>query len=120
VDLYRRLGETTTPAQLEVIREELEDTYGELPEPARNLLALHALRMECERLRISRALLRVGSAKLTFSEETPASADTIAAWVARDPHGLKMEDRGGALRILQRWESPEEALDYVRQLLVEL
>ena len=41
LSLYKRLADTETREQLDLLREELVDRFGELPEPARALLECH-------------------------------------------------------------------------------
>jgi transcription-repair coupling factor (superfamily II helicase) len=47
LEAYRRLASVTTDAEVDDIRAEWEDRYGPLPEPARNLLTVAALRVTC-------------------------------------------------------------------------
>ena len=49
LEAYRRLASVTTDAEVDDIRAEWEDRYGPLPEPARNLLTVAALRVTCLR-----------------------------------------------------------------------
>src|SRR5688500_3281907 len=45
LDVYRRLGAATTPAEIDGIRDELRDRFGPLPPPAEVFLATAALRV---------------------------------------------------------------------------
>jgi transcription-repair coupling factor (superfamily II helicase) len=45
VDLYRRASGTTSLAEVDDLAEELSDRFGELPEPARNLLGLSRVKI---------------------------------------------------------------------------
>jgi transcription-repair coupling factor (superfamily II helicase) len=49
LEAYRRLAQVTTPEALADVETEWTDRYGPLPEPARILLALAELRVECLR-----------------------------------------------------------------------
>ncbi|WP_296667506.1 transcription-repair coupling factor [Demequina sp.] len=46
LEAYRKIADADAEEQLAAIEEELDDRYGELPEPVRNLLAVARLRLE--------------------------------------------------------------------------
>ena len=46
VDVHRRIAASREVAELAMLREELEDRFGELPEPLRNLIALQQARIK--------------------------------------------------------------------------
>ena len=46
VDVHRRIAGAREVADLVVLREELEDRFGELPEPLRNLIVLQQARIK--------------------------------------------------------------------------
>src|SRR5690349_14644348 len=52
--LYKRLANCKTREELDQMREELVDRFGELPEPARALLELHQLRLLAHPLGVAR------------------------------------------------------------------
>ena len=45
LDIYRRMADSSSPEDLEAIREELVDRFGELPPEAENLMQVAALRV---------------------------------------------------------------------------
>jgi transcription-repair coupling factor (superfamily II helicase) len=53
LEAYRRLADVTTEAQVDDIRQEWEDRYGPLPEPAAALLMVGRLRAVCHRLGVT-------------------------------------------------------------------
>jgi transcription-repair coupling factor (superfamily II helicase) len=53
LEAYRRLADVTTEAQVDDIRQEWEDRYGPLPEPAEALLMVGRLRAVCHRLGVT-------------------------------------------------------------------
>lgn len=58
VDFYRRLVRATDVREVEEIREELEDRFGRLPPPARDLLAYVAVKILGSRLGLSKIEIR--------------------------------------------------------------
>ncbi len=74
LEAYRRLAGVTTAAEVDDIRNEWEDRYGPVPDPAAALLNVGSLRAECHRLglhdvSISSNQARLGPITLKTSEE---------------------------------------------------
>lgn len=67
VDIYRRLAETSSLAQVHRIQEELTDRYGKLPRPAVNLIEASAMKLIASQLKIEKLRLRSGRVELHFS-----------------------------------------------------
>jgi transcription-repair coupling factor (superfamily II helicase) len=61
VDLYRRASGTASLAEVDDLAEELADRFGELPEPARNLLGLSRVKVLAREAGASSVAYRSGS-----------------------------------------------------------
>jgi transcription-repair coupling factor (superfamily II helicase) len=74
VDVHRRIAAAREVADLAQLREELEDRFGELPEPLRNLIALQQARIK---------LGQAGARAVTFRGDrlavTPIELDSVRA-----------------------------------------
>jgi transcription-repair coupling factor (superfamily II helicase) len=74
VDVHRRIAASREVADLVQLREELEDRFGELPEPLRNLIALQQARIK---------LGQAGARAVTFRGDrlavTPIELDSVRA-----------------------------------------
>jgi transcription-repair coupling factor (superfamily II helicase) len=74
VDVHRRIAASRDVADLMALREELEDRFGELPEPLRNLIALQQARIK---------LGQAGALAVTFRGDrlavTPVDLDSVRA-----------------------------------------
>jgi transcription-repair coupling factor (superfamily II helicase) len=74
VDVHRRIAAAREVADLAVLRDELEDRFGELPEPLRNLIALQQARIK---------LGQAGARAVTFRGDrlavTPVELDSVRA-----------------------------------------
>ena len=74
VDVHRRIAASREVADLVLLREELEDRFGELPEPLRNLIALQQARIK---------LGQAGARAVTFRggrlAVTPIELDSVRA-----------------------------------------
>jgi transcription-repair coupling factor (superfamily II helicase) len=64
--LYRRLTKISSVEEVEVLRRELRDRYGPLPDEAERLLATGALRLLGTRLGIERILVRPWESRINF------------------------------------------------------
>ena len=84
VDVHRRIAGAREVADLVLLREELEDRFGELPEPLHNLIALQQARIK---------LGQAGARAVTFRggrlAVTPIELDSVRAKRIRagDPRG---------------------------------
>jgi transcription-repair coupling factor (superfamily II helicase) len=74
VDVHRRIAAAREVADLVVLREELEDRFGDLPEPLRNLISLQQARIK---------LGQAGARAVTFRggrlAVTPIELDSVRA-----------------------------------------
>ena len=50
LEMYKRLAEVRTPADIDAVVEELRDRYGDPPEPVRNLLAVASFRLQARQV----------------------------------------------------------------------
>ena len=67
--LYRRLSRVESRAEVENLREEVEDRYGAPPPEVERLLDAHLLRLLGRQLGIERILVRDRKARLTFRDD---------------------------------------------------
>ena len=58
LDIYRRMADAQNAEDLQAIREELMDRFGELPEPAENLMAVAALRAMAKSFGLTEVVLQ--------------------------------------------------------------
>jgi transcription-repair coupling factor (superfamily II helicase) len=66
INLYARLARIADPDALDVLREEIEDRFGPLPEPVETLLTAARLKALCRRLHITRVDAGPKAIALTF------------------------------------------------------
>jgi transcription-repair coupling factor (superfamily II helicase) len=79
--LYKRLANCSAPEELEAMREELVDRFGELPEAARALLESHALRIAARPLGVARIDASHETLQLQFANNPPLDPGRIIAFV---------------------------------------
>src|SRR5437879_3216423 len=79
--LYKRLADAAAPEQLEALREELVDRFGELPEPARALLECHQVRIAARPLGVSRVDATHEAVQLQFVKNPPLDGARVIEFV---------------------------------------
>jgi transcription-repair coupling factor (superfamily II helicase) len=116
--LYKRLADAETPEQLEALREELVDRFGELPEPARALLECHQLRLAARPLGVSRVDATHEAVQLQFVKNPPLDGGKVIEFVrARRNARLTGPERIRVEAKLPAW--PERA-QAVKEILHQL
>ena len=73
LDLYRRMADANSDQELDAIVEELQDRFGEIPEPAQNLFAVARIRTFAKKLGLTEVVLQGKYLKLA-PVELPESA----------------------------------------------
>jgi len=82
--LYRRLSRLERRSEVESLREEIRDRYGDLPPEVERLLDAHLLRLLGQGLGIERILIRDRKARITFrSSATPRMTNLEAPFKDR-------------------------------------
>ncbi|NOZ48834.1 MAG: transcription-repair coupling factor [Chloroflexi bacterium] len=100
LQLYRRVASLNTPGELDDMMQELEDRFGSLPEPARQLLFQVKVKMLSARAGVraigrdrdqlvvrSAALKKLNAQRLQHQLGTSARVGTDALWIAIDEQG---------------------------------
>jgi transcription-repair coupling factor (superfamily II helicase) len=79
--LYKRMANCESREQLDALREELVDRFGELPEAARALLECHALRIAAKTLGVARVDATHEAVQLQFVKNPPIDGSKVIALV---------------------------------------
>jgi transcription-repair coupling factor (superfamily II helicase) len=81
VDVHRRIAGAREVADLGILREELADRFGELPEPLENLISLQIARIKLGQAGVDTVSLRQGRLAATPVEMTSVQAKALRAEV---------------------------------------
>ncbi|MBV9452817.1 MAG: hypothetical protein JOZ19_01650 [Rubrobacter sp.] len=114
VDLYRRASALQTLVELDDLAEELAERFGELPEPALNLIGLSRIKLLARELGVTGVNYRSGTLSLTgvtASEGAPALIREVTGGVIGGRVG-RVTVRGSTLVPL---ELAEESLRVLKQ-----
>ncbi len=79
LEIYRRLQLVDSLEERESIEKEMLDRYGGLSEPAEKLLAMMDIRILCQKIHISKAVMVGREARLTIESATPVAPARIAS-----------------------------------------
>ncbi len=115
--LYKRLANCGTREELDAMREELVDRFGELPEPARALLDSHLLRILARPLGVARVDATHEAVHLHFVKDPPLERARIAALAQQKNLRLGGKDRLRMEAKLPEWPQRVQA---AKDLLFEL
>jgi transcription-repair coupling factor (superfamily II helicase) len=114
--LYKKISSATDEADLGRIRDQIRDVYGEVPHQADNLLALAALRLQADRLRIRAIDYGAGRVQVRFAEDAPVSPETLVGLATRRS-GVSLTPAGVLRADLKPETAERRRIDEVRELL---
>jgi transcription-repair coupling factor (superfamily II helicase) len=80
LELYRRISETTTGAQLKGVFDEIRDRFGPPPAPAERLVELQELRILAQPTPVEKLALRDGEVELELAPETKLTPASFPAF----------------------------------------
>jgi transcription-repair coupling factor (superfamily II helicase) len=116
--MYKRAAGVENEAQLEDVRKELEDRYGAIPAPVRNLLAASALKLLCERVGVLNIDRRRDTVTIKFTEQATVDPERLARFVAQS-RGAQFSP-GGILKFNLKSTQAMAILEQLSGLLREL
>jgi transcription-repair coupling factor (superfamily II helicase) len=116
--MYKRAAGVETESQLEDVRKELEDRYGQLPSPVRWLLAASGLKLLCERVGVLTVDRRRDVVTIKFTEQAAVDPEQLARFVAASK-GAQFSP-GGVLKFNLKSTQSEAIIDQLNGLLREL
>jgi len=91
--LYKRLSNCESADELDAMKEELIDRFGNLPEAAKALLECHRLRIAARPLGVARVDATHESVQLQFEKHPPLAPAKIVAWVQKRKARLNGPDK---------------------------
>jgi transcription-repair coupling factor (superfamily II helicase) len=119
LSLYKRLADADSREALDLLREELVDRFGDLPEPARALIECHGVRIAARPLGVSRVDATHEAVQLQFVKNPPLDAAKVIDFIRKKgrqarlagPEKLRVEAK------LPVWQERAQAVkDILHQL----
>ncbi len=116
--LYKRLADAQTREDLDLLREELVDRFGELPEAARALLECHQVRIDARPLGVSRVDATHEAVQLQFIKNPPLDGSKVIDFIRKRKNArLAGPDK---LRVDAKLPAWQERAQAVRDILKSL
>ena len=119
LNLYRRLAELHTRAELEGFGAELIDRFGPLPPEVENLLDTVVIKQLCRSAGVEKFDVGPRGAVLTFRNNSFAHVDRLMAWVMKQAGTVKIRP-DQRLVYTRAWEDGAKRLKGARNLMSEL
>ena len=116
--MYKRAAGVENEDQLEDVRKELQDRYGPIPPPVRNLLAASALKLLSERSGVLNIDRKRDVVTVKFTEQATVDPERLAKFVART-RGAQFSP-GGVLKFNLKSTQAEAVIEQMSGLLREL
>ncbi len=117
--LYKRIASATTDDELRELQVEMIDRFGLLPDAAKNLFALTALKLKAQPLGIRKIEAGEGGARVIFNDRPAVDPGTIIALIQREPKVYKLDGQN-KLRMIKSLPDAAERINAVEQLLQTL
>jgi transcription-repair coupling factor (superfamily II helicase) len=119
LSIYKRLADAESREALDSLREELVDRFGELPEPARALLACHQVRLAARPLGVARVDATHEAVQLQFIKNPPLDGAKVIDFIRRKGRSARLAgpDR---LRVDAKLPAWQERAQAVRDILQQL
>jgi len=119
LSIYKRLADAGTREELEALREELVDRFGDLPDPARALIQCHEVRLAARPLGVTRVDATHEAVQLQFMKNPPIDGGKVIAYVQKKVKGARLAgpDR---LRVDAKLPAWQERAQAVKDILMQL
>ena len=119
LNLYKRIASVHSEDNLEIIRDEMTDRFGPVPEPVENLIEYGRIKASAEKLRIKSIDRSDGNLFLQFTSDAPFHPETILNFV-RKHKGSTFSPAGVLKYPGEQLHKPESIFSSLRELLKEL
>lgn len=116
---YKRISNANSLDKLNVIRIELIDRFGQVPNSVKSLFQIHQLRIQAEQLGICKIDFSQYGGYIDFLPDTPVQAVTIIQLLQKNPTFYRMES-GQRLKILIQFTESEKRIHFVENLIKQL
>ncbi len=116
---YKEISSVADEAELRDLADELRDRYGELPEPAANLLEIMSIKLIAKKAGVARIDAGKEVVNITFAENAGISPDRVMTLIKRNKGRIKLIPEY-TLQITLPDQSLRTASEAVKKCLQEL
>jgi transcription-repair coupling factor (superfamily II helicase) len=117
--MYKRIASAASAAELDELRAEMIDRFGQLPAQLRQLFTTTELKLVAQFLGLARIDIGQATGRVEFGSETRVDPLALVRLVQREPNTFRL-DGGTRLRITRSLENPDKRVTFVRELLDRL
>jgi transcription-repair coupling factor (superfamily II helicase) len=119
LSLYKRLADAELHESLDLLREELVDRFGELPEPARALIECHRVRIAARPLGVARVDATHEAVQLQFVKNPPLDGAKVIDFIRRKGRAARLAGPE-KLRVEAKLPAWQERAQAVKDILHQL
>jgi len=119
LSLYKRLADAETREELDALREELVDRFGELPEPARALIECHTVRIAAKPLGVARIDVTHEAVQLQFIKNPPLEPAKVIDFIRKKGRSARLAGPE-KLRVEAKLPAWQERAAAVKDILQQL
>lgn len=113
---YRKIATASSEERLDEIQVEMIDRFGLLPEPAKKLFVIAVLRLQAEKLGITKIEATAKSGRFEFIENPPIDPMKIITLIQKQSSRFKLHGPS-QLRFTLEEHPPEERIDQIKKVL---
>lgn len=117
--LYKRIAGAATGEELDELQVEMIDRFGLLPDPARNLFAITALKLQIKPFGIKKIEAGPAGGRILFDAEPRIDPTRLIGLIQTDPEAFKLDGRD-KLRFFQDMADPTERIRRVGGLIRQI
>lgn len=120
VELYQRVAALSSIEECDDLEEEIQDRFGDLPDPARNLLQSVRVKILARKAGLESITVRKGKFELRFLEGRGIDVHKYAALYQKYPGKISYRQSGGGQLQVEKLKGDEQALALLGQVLAEI
>jgi transcription-repair coupling factor (superfamily II helicase) len=117
--LYKRIASASDDQQLWDLQVEMIDRFGLLPEVAKSLFRIAAVKIKAQPLGITRIEAGPGGGRIMFGQATSVDPLSLIKLIQSQAGRFRLEGPD-VLRIRENWEDPEKRIQRISELLEAL
>jgi transcription-repair coupling factor (superfamily II helicase) len=119
LSFYKRIASAASEAELDELKVELIDRFGMLPDPARNLLDIAALRLTARKLGVRRIEASEKGGFIEFAEKNKADPAWLIGLLQKDPQQWRL-DGPTRLKFMRDLGERKVRMQWVRDFMQQL